>query len=370
MYAGDYDSLFITESKVTGNHAADGAAIYEYWSYLDLVGDSMNSNSTIAGADGYGGAIDSEYGVVDVTKGSISANTAGDAADPGYGGVAYDYYTDYTLEGVTVNGNKATDGGDGGVFYLYFDQLDITGGSVSRNSVTGTSGSGGAIYIDEGAQVGLHGVTMTGDRVAATVGYAEGGGTIYDYAEDYGNAIVIDSGTTITGSDGSAIYLYGYYGGASLEVANSTLSDNTDNNENASYAESSSDLSGCGGAICAYTYYDGASTIGLTGDKVDGNSSSGYFAAGALGAYNGEYSSTSMRLDDDTFDHNVATGKYSSGARHRGVLLLLDDVVRGLRIELRRQLCAGVWIRRSCRCLQLRRGVRPFKRGLVGRSLH
>jgi hypothetical protein len=172
VYAGDYDSLFITDSKLTGNHAADGAAIYEYWSYLDLVRDSVNSNSTIAGADGYGGAIDSEYGVVDVTKGSISANTAGDAADPGYGGVGYDYYTDYTLDGVTVNGNKATDGGDGGVFYLYFDQLDITGGSVSHNSVTGTSGSGGAIYIDEGAQVGLHGVTMTGDRVAATVGYS------------------------------------------------------------------------------------------------------------------------------------------------------------------------------------------------------
>jgi predicted outer membrane repeat protein len=323
IYAGEYDSLFLTDSTVAGNKATEGGGIWEYSSYLDLVGDTINSNSTIPGAPGSGGALYSEYGIVDVTNGSIDGNVAGDGTHSGDGGAVYDDgYAEYTLDGVTVNGNVASDGGAGGAFYLEWDQLDVTGGSMSHNNVTGADGYGGAIAVDQSSQLGLHGVTMSGDTVAGTVVFGEGGGTIYDYVdyvdsvdgEGYGNAVVIDSGTKITGSNNSAVYFFSVTSGATLKVSNSTISSDTDSSENASYEDGSADPSGCGGAICTYDYEGGSTSVNLTGDTIDNNSSTGFFSGGAVAVYNAEYSQSSVRLNGDTFRGNVGRGEYSSGA--------------------------------------------------------
>jgi predicted outer membrane repeat protein len=315
IYASYEDSLYLTDTTVSGNHAPAGAGIYEYWSYLDLVGDAITFNTTTAGGGGEGGGIYTEYGVVDLTGGLVSRDTAGDSADLGLGGGIYDDgYADITLDRAGVNHDTATDGGFGGGIYSFIDQVDATGGSISHDTVAGTNGSGGGIVLVGGAQVGLHGVTMTGDTTAGAAALGAGGGAIYDYVDEYGSLLTVDAHTMITGADNSAVYVYGFYGGASVDVADSTISGNSDTSLNGSDKSSDSDLSGCGGAICADNAQSGFFTVDLTGDAISGNSSTGVFAAGGVVVDAGEEGGAALHLDGDTFQGNVGHGSGSSGA--------------------------------------------------------
>jgi CSLREA domain-containing protein len=311
IYNYDESSVFLTDCTLSDNHAKDGGAIYNYYSFLNLVGDKITHNGTVAGQAGDGGAIYNEYGVVNVTGGTLSDNTAGDAMQAGYGGALLDYYGDVTFTGVTVNGDTVTDGGEGGAIYAYYDSLDITGGSLSNDVATGVDGIGGGIYIDYGMHIGLHDVTMANDHTAGAESVEYGGGAIYDYSEEVDATLTIDDNSKITGATNAAIYAYLYYGRLTINVSHTTMTKNTDTRLNG-YAYDGT--SGCGGAICTYNSEYATSEINMTHDTIVGNSSIGVYGAGAVALEAGEYGDGSLRLDDDVFRGNVGHGEGSAGA--------------------------------------------------------
>lgn len=317
IYAGDYDTLYMTNTKVTHNAAPYGGGIYGYWLDGKFVHCTMDANSTTASATGYGGGIYGEYGVLEFDGGSISGNSAGDASDTGYGGAGYDYYAEFDLNGVTVDGNTAADGGEGGGFYIEFAVLDVTKGSVSHNTTSGTNGQGGGIYAYEGAQVGLHGVTMAADKVSGTNTEGNGGGAIYVYGYYYGTQLIVDSGTKITGANNAAVYLYAYEGQIDATIAKSTLSGNRDGSLNGY------NTSGCGGAVCAYSYEYGSINLAMTNDTVSGNSSGGTYSAGAVTVWDYYYSTASVALRNDKFSGNHSGANGYGGAV--GLLNFADD---------------------------------------------
>ena len=306
-------TIYLTNSTVANNVAPDGGGIYSDYATLQITRTKITHNSTTAGQNGYGGGLYLYGGVNDITAGSISNNTAGDASYDGEGGGIYDYEGDTTLSGVAVNGNTATDGGYGGGLYVYYDILDVTGGTISHNTVSGVDGSGGGLYVDSSAQVGLHGVTMDADTTEGAASNGEGGGAIFDYGYSNGNQLTIDSGTAITGANNSAVYLYAYEGAIDASIDSSTLAGNTNASENLSSA-------GCGGAICGYAY-DGNLRLDITRSGVHDNAATSGYAAGAITAYADEYGSTAANITSTTFRSNSAgpdgyggaAGFYNSG---------------------------------------------------------
>jgi CSLREA domain-containing protein len=312
----DYDesSVYVTDCTLSDNTSPDGGAIYGYYSYLNLVGDKITHNSSIVGAGGSGGAIWTEYGVVTITGGTLSDNSAGDLTHEGHGGAIYDLYSDYTLTGVTVTGDTAGDGGEGGAIYADEDQIDVTGGSLSNDSTTGVNGYGGGIYVEYGTILGLHDVTIANDHTDGTATVGHGGGAIYDYGDYVDDNITIDDHTSITGATNSAIYLDADYGRVGLDLSQVTMTKDTDASTNGSLADSSSDPTACGGAICAYNYEYGSTDVVMTRDAIIGDSSNGSFGAGAVVADGGEYGYISLRLDHDLFRGNVGHGDVTGGA--------------------------------------------------------
>ena len=135
LYAYQYNSIYISHSSFTGNHAQYGAAIYQYWADVAIQDTSFTENSTTAGDYGYGGAIDNEYGVFEMTGGSLSHNTAGDGTWDGDGGGIYDDYATTTLTNVHVDHNTASAGagdgsGIGGAIFSYEDVIEFNGGTT------------------------------------------------------------------------------------------------------------------------------------------------------------------------------------------------------------------------------------------------
>lgn len=308
IYAAYVDTVYLTDSSVTGNVSPEGGGIYADWSNLQLTRSRVNDNSTTPGASGYGAGIYIDYGVTNITGGSISNNSAGDASDPGYGGAIYDYEGNTTLSRVAVNGNTASDGGSGGAIYAYYDLLDVTGGTISNNAATGVNGYGGGIYIDESAQVGLHGVTMDADTTEGAASDSHGGGAIYDYGYYAGNQITIDSGSSITGADNGAIYLYAEYGGIDLSIEDSTLAGNTDTSQNLNGY-------GGGGAVCAHAYDSGQVDLSIANSTVRDNSSTGGYSGGAVTVYADYQGAAALNFAGTTFQHNSAgPGGYGGAA--------------------------------------------------------
>lgn len=300
-------TVYLTNSTVANNVAPEGGGIYSDYTTLQLNQTKITHNSTTAGSTGYGGGIYLYGGVNDITAGSITNNTAGDTSDFGEGGGIYDYEGDTTLSGVAVNGNTAADGGYGGGIYVYYDLLDVTGGTISHNTASGVDGSGGGLYVDSSAQVGLHGVTMDADTTEGAASDARGGGAIFDYGYYNGNQLTIDSGTTITGANNSAVYLWAYEGGIDASIDASTLAGNTNTSDNLSSA-------GCGGAICGYAY-DGSLRLDITRSSLHDNTAASDYAAGALSVYADEYGSTAANITSTTFQSNSAgPGGYGGAA--------------------------------------------------------
>jgi hypothetical protein len=301
IYASDYGAVYINASKFSHNHAAYGGAMYQYWSDVNITSSKFTHNGSPAGVYGEGGAFYNEYGVFDMTGGSISDNTVGDATQGGEGGGIYDEYGMETLTNVHLDGNVAgssVQDGYGGAFYGYENVLEINHGTMSHNHALGSYGSGGGIYVYYQNQVALHGVTMAGNKASGSSD-SYGGGTVYAYGESYPTQLVIDQHSKITGSNNSAVYLEAYNGSVDASITNSTLANNTDNSNNgfSSY--------GCGGAVCAYAYQYGGLNLEMQGDKVTGNSSVGDNGAGAVTAYSYYYAGLSTVLRHNTFADNL-----------------------------------------------------------------
>jgi hypothetical protein len=301
IYSYGYNSIYLNASSLTNNTAEQGGAIYQYWSDIAIQDSEIDDNTATNGSYGYGGGVYNYYGVFDMTGGSISHNTAGDATGYGEGGGIYDEDALTTLNNVHLDHNTASSGsgssGYGGAIYADEDAIEINHGTISHNRAEGSSyGSGGGIYGDYGNQIALNGVTMVGNKAGGSSdGY--GGGAIFMYGEEYPSQLDIKGGR-ISGSNNSAIYLYGYYGGVDTSITNATLSNNTNNSNNGF------DSLGCGGAICDYGYEYGGQSLVLQGNKFTKNSSVGNAGSGAVSVYSYYYYTMNVSLKKNTFSKN------------------------------------------------------------------
>lgn len=313
LYVDDWGTVYARSTKFTGNTASYGGGVFTYWADVNLVKTTITGNEVV-GNGASGGGLYTEYGVLRMTGGSISNNTAGTPGVPGAGGGWYDRYGNVVLTGVHIDGNTADGGGLGAGAYLDYDVVDINRGTISRNDALGAGSDGGGIYTDSGVTLGLHGVTMKADSVASPSATAVGGGAIYSYGNYYGNQIVIDSHTAITGANGSAIYADLSDGHLDLAVADSTLSGNDDESQNGIPG------TGCGGAICANVHANGAFHLTMTGSKVTANSSVGAGGGGAVSVFARTKGSATVSLRGNRFEGN-RTGPNGYG----GALLLWSD---------------------------------------------
>jgi fibronectin-binding autotransporter adhesin len=311
LYAYQYNSIYISHSSFTGNHAPYGAAIYQNWADVSIQDTSFTENSTTAGDYGYGGAIDNEYGVFDMNGGSLSHNTAGDGTWEGDGGGIYDDYATTTLTNVHVDHNTASAGagdgsGIGGAIFSYEDEIEFNGGTMSHNRAEGTRGAGGGLYSSENTQLTFTGVSMVGNKASGTtMGF--GGGTFYLYGSQYPSQLVIDGGK-ITKSDHSAIYLQGNEGGVDASITNATLSGNSDDSPNGLEDR------GCGGVLCIWGSGDAGMNLEMQGNHVSDNTSVGNSGSGAVSVYTSSTSTASVTLRKNTFSKNQSGASGNGGA--------------------------------------------------------
>lgn len=310
-----YSTVYLTDSTIIGNSAPEGGGLYADASVVKASGTKIASNSTGTSGEGYGGGVYLDYDVFEMSGGSVRSNHAGYLAgsDSGWGGGIYDdELSTVALSGTVVNDNVVSDGGGGGAIYAYYDTVTVSGGLMSHNSARGTDGSGGAVYDYDAANIKLVGVKMAADAAGSTAADGYGGGAIYDYSYDgYTDEITIKD-STISGANNSAVYGDTYEDGITWNVSGTTFSNNSDASSNADYG-SSSDTTGCGGALCAYQSSYGHYSINLRGDTFEKNSSAGYFSGGAVSVF-GNYGGTALSMSKDTFSDNVTTGAYGSGA--------------------------------------------------------
>jgi predicted outer membrane repeat protein len=307
IYASPSNTVYARNTTISGNQAPYGGGVYAWWGDVNLTDVTVSGNHS-PGTEGYGGGLYTAYGVVRMKGGSITGNTAGDSTYQGQGGGVYDFSGNVALTDVHVDHNPADGGGgthgaggSGGGIFAYDDVFAVDGGTVSHNHANGSLGGGGGLYQAYSAQVDLHGVRMAGNRLGGPVEQGYGGGALYLYGSDgYGNQTTIDRGTTVTGSNGSAIYAYAYDGVVDLRIGQSTLSDNHSTDLNAVNGL------GCGGAICANGYYVGTVNVSMTGNTVERNSSTGDTSAGAVEIVNNENSAATVKLRRNRFASNDA----------------------------------------------------------------
>lgn len=286
-------SLWVSNSSITHNTALDGGGVYEYWCNVHFTKVTVNSNTA---TDDGGGGIFIDYGNVSLTGGSVSADTAGGLSTAGYGGGIYNEYGLSQLDNVTINNDSVLDDGWGGGDFEYWSQLTMTGGSLSHDSAHGTTGAGGGLAVEYGALVALHGVPVTYDSTQSTSSYYGGGGIYLYVGDDYAaTALTIDDHSSISHDTTGGIASQLEYGGATVDISNSTLTGN------------SSHLSYCGGAICEYAYDYGGLAFSLTNDTITSNTESGTYSAGAIMDYAYEYAAGDLTMTGDTVEHNSTT---------------------------------------------------------------
>ena len=184
-----YDDVLISGLTLRDGYGYDGAAIYSYGSDLTLDALVVRNNRAYDDAAVYG-----EGGLLSVNNSTFRSNQADDGAA---------IYTD-------------NDYGDG-----VGDQSRVL---ITNSTFTGnvTSGSGGAIYIDDETDT----ATISGSTFAGNAAGLFGGGIVI-FGPETGVARVENS--TITGNNagrrGGGVYSYGQYD-RPVEIVNSTVAGN------------------------------------------------------------------------------------------------------------------------------------------------
>jgi len=296
----EHGNFWITNSILTDNSSEYGGAIYNYWGNMVLTNDIISGNSASWG----GGAMYNGYTNLTITGGSISNNSAASQ-----GGALWDQNTLTEISGgAKINGNTAGSGSDqglGGAVHENATRLDISNSTISGNSVVGTSSAGGAIYVENQSEMTITKTTFASDRTGSTatcIDSCSGGGAIFFYPEASGNgssSLTINASTFHADNTG-AVNIEGEYGGADVQIANSSFTGNT------------AALDYGGGAMSIYSYYGGIDTV-LSNDRFANNTNSGYDSAGAIETYS-EEGSTSLQISKSIFYVNKSTGESGTGA--------------------------------------------------------
>ena len=205
-------SLTVTNSSVTGNHAAStspvfgGGGIYANSTSLVLTGATVSRNTTTTS----GGGIDMTGNTLSATGSTISGNTA---ADDGGGIEAVSTFATLTATHVSAN----TAGGNGGgidfgdAFELIIGSPVRSGGAASPSLARGPRPSGGPPAVPAAAAqpqvptVVFQGLDLESSTVDHNTAQSGAGGGIDNFACNFDSAVLINNSTVAfnraTGSD-------------------------------------------------------------------------------------------------------------------------------------------------------------------------
>ncbi|MEZ6061200.1 MAG: Ig-like domain-containing protein [Planctomycetaceae bacterium] len=217
-FNGPGETLYVSDSQITGNTAVHGGGIYNSGDYVSLFRSSVDGNQATGtdgtgSADGLGGGIYSEsnelgYGSVDLYQSTVANNVAqagtGVTGAPGVGqggGVYAGSGALYTYQS-TLSGNQAlrrADGqgeGEGGGLWSSADYMSAENSTFSGNSA---EDAGGGIYTGTAVEASywLSFVTITNNTAA------DGGGIFHDESATLtidGSIVAGNSSNDITGA--------------------------------------------------------------------------------------------------------------------------------------------------------------------------
>jgi len=159
----DVTGATFTDNTASGDTGSGGAILNAQTSTALTVDDSTFTGNSAARA---GGAIENAGGTatVDVTDSDFTDNDVAQRAMPGNGGAIHNGGGDVTVDGGTATSNSAVQGGG----FWTSGTLDVTGTQFRMN----TADEGGALYVDEGGELDLDGVTAIDDDATAGDGNA------------------------------------------------------------------------------------------------------------------------------------------------------------------------------------------------------
>ena len=194
----DAGTVNLTKCTISDNTAANdsawGGGMYNYNYGIVTVKSSMIFNNVARGTvHAYGGGIDNENGTLTVTGTTISGNSASSTTDLAAGGGIYSGDSGHsTVTQSTVSGNAASGPvAAGGGIYGLNSTVMVTSGGVAGNSASGTQAIGGGLYVVGG--------TLTLTHVAVSHNIASGA------TEGFGGGI-LNSGSVVTVAQSTVTY--------------------------------------------------------------------------------------------------------------------------------------------------------------------
>jgi predicted outer membrane repeat protein len=244
------DTLFVSNSLITGNTAYSGGGIYSNSSSSSTSSTYSISvtNSTISGnsASNSGGAIYSnayDYASIIITNSKLSGNSATND-----GGAVYCKSTSsdsVSVTNSTISGNTATSGG--GIYslstaYYNFSSVGVINSTISGNTAS-FKGAGIYAYSYSGCAVGVTNSTVSGNTAAVD------GGGIYSYSSSYYTSAVTVINSTISGNSaatsGGGIFSFSLTG-LSIIIASSSIVAENGTNSSGIYNSQTSTIQSAG----------------------------------------------------------------------------------------------------------------------------
>jgi hypothetical protein len=304
-------TLTVSNCVLTGNYAGYGSGIYNDHGKLVISACTLRGNFAGGGGGVYNDGTSSGTATVEIVNSTLTVNTA----DYGEG------------EGGGVE-NVASSGG--------FASLQIVNSIVSNNKAI-SSGYGGG--VENAASGGTATVQITNSILSSNSASHFGGG-IDNYAQNGGLAIVEVANTSLSGNKGGGIANRGEYGGfATMDIKGCTLNGNYGGNGGGIYNQgatlrianstisSNSTVYGAGGGACNQCYGDPAS-LEIRDCTLTGNS-----ASSGNGIYNvsgAEGGTATVLVVNSTLSGNSATNtKFGSDIYNYADCSWYDDSCLG-----------------------------------------
>gem|GEM_PF-6684101 len=275
-----YNTATGTTAVTNTTDGSGGGAIFNQGTCIIAAGSdaAISNNSALYGAGVYNTTNSSSTpGVLSITGGTLSANTAG---TNGNGGGIWSNGT-LTVNGTTLSANTALSGNGGSI---YVTGAATIGAEESPVTISGNTAQNGAgIYRNSTATFTLSHVTLSGNNASVAEGTASGG-AIYNAAGDSTLTSCALTGNTATTSGGGV-----YNASGTLTVSGGTIG-----------AENGANSAGLGGGV-----YN-AGTLSVEGASICYNGTNGTITTTSGG---GIYNSGTLTVTgtDAAISHNTAS---------------------------------------------------------------
>ncbi|WP_186775145.1 beta strand repeat-containing protein [Allorhodopirellula solitaria] len=284
----------ISGGEVTGNSAVEGGGLWNSGvGTLSVTGATISGNTASGdAADNGGGGVFNDGGITTISGGTISDNVADGTSGSG-GGVLNNGGTLTIDNGTILSGNRAnragggieTAGGD-----VTLDDVILRDNTVNTEGATGNPGNGGGLHIGGEGVVAINGGEVTGNSAV------EGGGL---WNSGVGTLSV--TGTTISGNtaSGDAADNGGggvFNNGGVTIISGGTISDNV-----------ADGTSGSGGGVLN----NGGTLTIDNGTILSGNRANR--AGGGIETAGGDVTLDDVILRDNTVNTEGATGNPGNG---------------------------------------------------------